>query len=279
MNVLKALKVFGRYPLGSGFPLYLFKTSYPKCHCDRSEAISSIARDYFVVPPRNDGKLIKVLKRMPLQSLARANQPTSSKILLPVVFVLVLLCVSCAQKKRPIKGDTEFQQELNAFYKDASTSPLKKKDRKNFEGLDFFKYDSTYVVTANFKRTPNEKPFEMQTTTKRRPIYVKYGELTFQLKDGTFKLDIYQNQESKEEEDYDNSLFLPFLDETNGLESYGGGRYIDTHIPESDTMVIDFNTAYNPYCAYNDKYSCPIVPRKNYLKTRVEAGVKRFGKH
>ena len=65
----------------------------------------------------------------------------------------------------------------------------------------------------------------------------------------------------------------------NGLESYGGGRYIDARIPEGDTFIIDFNKAYNPYCAYNDKYSCPIVPRKNYLKTRIEAGVKVFEKH
>ena len=81
------------------------------------------------------------------------------------------------------------------------------------------------------------------------------------------------------EDDYEDYLFLPFLDETNGLESYGGGRYINVRIPEGDTMIIDFNKSYNPFCAYNDKYSCPIVPRENYLKTRIEAGVKGFAKH
>ncbi|MBC3758805.1 DUF1684 domain-containing protein [Hyunsoonleella sp. SJ7] len=216
---------------------------------------------------------------MPLQSLTRAYQPTKFKHLISVLLVVVLSSTSCAQKKRPIKGETEFQRELNASYKDASTSPLKKKDLKNFDGLDFFKFDSTYVVTANFKRTPNEKPFKMKTTTDRLPEYVKYGELTFDLKGETFTLNIYQNQGLIKTEGYENYLFLPFLDETNGLESYGGGRYIDVRIPESDMMVIDFNSAYNPYCAYNDKYSCPIVPRMNYLKTRVEAGVKFFGKH
>jgi uncharacterized protein (DUF1684 family) len=74
-------------------------------------------------------------------------------------------------------------------------------------------------------------------------------------------------------EDY---LFLPFLDETNGFETYGGGRYLDLRIPVGDTIEIDFNTAYNPFCAYNEKYSCPIVPRENYLQTRIEAGVKAF---
>mgnify|MGYP000324294413 CR=1 FL=1 len=196
---------------------------------------------------------------------------------LVIVFLLVST-MSCAQDKRPILGETEFQRKMNADYKDASKSPLKEKDRKIFKGLDFFKFDSTYVVTANFKRTPNEKVFKMKTTTDREPEYVKYGELNFNLKGKNFTLNIYQNQGLMKTKGYKDYLFLPFLDETSGLESYGGGRYIDARLPEGNTMIIDFNKAYNPYCAYNDKYSCPIVPRRNYLKTRVEAGVKVFEK-
>ena len=195
------------------------------------------------------------------------------------LFIVLISFSSCAQNKRALKGDTEFQKELNAQYKDASNSPLKDKDRKNFEGLNFFKFDSTYVVIAQFKRTPNEKSFKMKTTSDRLPVYVKYGELLFNLIGESYKLNIYQNLGLIDDEEYEDYLFLPFLDETNGLESYGGGRYIDTRIPEGDTMIIDFNQAYNPYCAYNDKYSCPIVPRENYLKTRIDAGVKAFEKH
>ncbi len=82
-----------------------------------------------------------------------------------------------------------------------------------------------------------------------------------------------------EEEGYDDYLFLPFLDETNGDESYGGGRYVEARIPAGDTLIINFNEAYNPYCAYNERYSCPIVPRANYINTRIKAGVKAFDKH
>ena len=82
-----------------------------------------------------------------------------------------------------------------------------------------------------------------------------------------------------DKEGYEDYLFLPFLDNTNGEESYGGGRYVEARIPEGDTIIIDFNKAYNPYCAYNEKYSCPIVPRQNYLPIEVKAGVKAFGKH
>ncbi len=199
------------------------------------------------------------------------------KHLLILLFLVTIL--SCAQEKKPVKGETEFQKELNAEYKDATTSPLKDKDRKVFEGLEFFKFDSTYVVKAKLERTPNSKWFNMKTTTSRVSKERVYGILYFELKGEQYHLNIYQGKDLMQKQGYEDYLFLPFLDETNGLESYGGGRYIDARIPEGDTMTIDFNKAYNPYCAYNDKYSCPIVPRKNYLKTRVEAGVKAFAKH
>lgn len=199
------------------------------------------------------------------------------KILLSMIFSL-LLCTGCAQNKKPLGGETEFQRTINSEYKDASKSPLKAKDLKNFEGLDFFKFDSTYVVTATFIRTEGEKPFQMKTTTERLAAYLKYGEITFDLKGQNYKLNVYQGQDVMQEEGYEDYLFLPFIDDTNGEESYGGGRYIDLRIPEGTTMIIDFNTAYNPYCAYNEKYSCPIVPRENYVATKVKAGVKAFKK-
>ncbi|MEO9077625.1 MAG: DUF1684 domain-containing protein [Gelidibacter sp.] len=192
-------------------------------------------------------------------------------------FFGLFLVMGCAQKKHSIQGETEFQKDLNSEFKDASKSPLKKKDRRDFKGLDFFKVDSAYVVQATFKRTPDEKPFKMKTTTDRLPEYVKYGEITFKLKSESFQLNVYRDQDLMNEEGFEDYLFLPFLDDTNGDESYGGGRYIDLRIPDGDKMTIDFNTAYNPYCAYNEKYSCPIVPRDNYVDVEVRAGVKAFG--
>ena len=135
------------------------------------------------------------------------------------------------------------------------------------------------MVKAKFERTPDETPFEMKTTTDRLPVYVKYGVVTFTLKGNEYHLNLYQNQDLIKKEGYEDYLFMPFLDDTNGEESYGGGRYIDLGFPDGNEMVIDFNKAYNPYCAYNEKYSCPVVPRENYLDLRVEAGVKAFKKH
>lgn len=194
-------------------------------------------------------------------------------------FFLLISIISCAQDKQPLLGDTEFQKKMNADFKDATKSPLKEKDRKNFKGLDFFKFDSTFVVKAILTRTPNETPFKMKTTTERMPIYVKYGIVSFTLQEKTHKLNIYQSLDLMSEAGYEDYLFLPFLDLTNGDTSYGGGRYVECRIPSDDMIVIDFNSAYNPYCAYNAKYSCPIVPRENYIEFKVEAGVKAFNKN
>ncbi len=196
-----------------------------------------------------------------------------------LLIFLIVSFFSCKQDKEPILGETEWQKEMNADYKDATKSPLKEKDRKEFKGLDFFKFDSTFVVTTKLTRTPDEKPFKMKTTTDRLPNYVKYGVVEFQLEGKSHKLDIFQNLDILEDEGYEDYLFLPFLDNTNGEGSYSGGRYVEGRIPEGDSIVIDFNTAYNPYCAYNDKYSCPIVPRANYVDAYIKAGVKTFKKH
>jgi len=191
---------------------------------------------------------------------------------------MIIMSVSCAQDKKPILGETAFQKKLNSEFKDATTSPLKAKDLRTFEGLDFFVFDSAFVVKAKLKLTPDTEFFKMKTTTSRVSEERVFGVLTFELKGKQFELNLYQGKEMMTTKGYEDYLFLPFLDDTNGDATYGGGRYIDLRIPEGDSIEIDFNTAYNPYCVYNVKYSCPIVPRQNYVAIKVEAGVKAFKK-
>lgn len=172
-----------------------------------------------------------------------------------------------------------YQDTLNAEFKDPETSPLKHKDLQVFESLDFYPVDSTYRVTAKINRTPNSKTFKMKTTTSRTSLSSKWADLEFSIDGELFSLEVYQDLALTKTEEYKDYLFLPFLDDTNGDGSYAGGRYISLYIPEGDLIEIDFNKAYNPYCAYNAKYSCPIVPRKNRIRTRIEAGVKTFRKN
>ena len=168
----------------------------------------------------------------------------------------------------------KYQEELNASYRNPEESPLEPEDLATFSGLPFFPINEKYRVEARFVRTPGSKPFKMATSTGRLPIYEKYGEAHFELDGEKVVVPIYQNHELRETEKYKDYLFLPFKDQTNGDTSYGGGRYVELSIPEGDTIVIDFNKAYNPYCAYSSRYSCPIPPKENRIPLAIPAGVK-----
>ena len=181
-----------------------------------------------------------------------------------------------AQAQFDLDSIEKFQKGMNAEYADAKTSPLLPEDLKDFQSLDFYPANAQFFVVAKFIRTENEPPFEMKTTTTRKPVYVKYGEAHFSIDGQDFKLNIYSNIELSKKKEYKDYLFLPFSDLTCGNESYIGGRYLDLEIPQGNTIVIDFNRSYNPYCAYNPKYSCPKVPLENDLKIEIRAGVKKF---
>ena len=200
-----------------------------------------------------------------------------------ILLVLILLMISCNSKdKRPLMGDTPYQQRLNSSFKDATSSPLKKRDLKEFEGLQFFPVDSNFIVTAKLTRKENAPIFKMPTTTDRAPLYKEFGVLDFIINNKSLQLTVYQSQEDLEDEQYKDYLFIPFTDETSGNESYGGGRYMDvmlSDITSDDTIELNFNNTYNPYCAYNEKFSCPITPRKNHLDIEIKAGIQDFKKH
>jgi uncharacterized protein (DUF1684 family) len=190
--------------------------------------------------------------------------------------LVFLFCTSLAFAQKDLAASKKFQTELNKSYADSLKSPLTKEDFKQFKGLDFFSINEKYIVEATFIRTKKEKPFGMKTTTSRTPLYKKYGELHFKIDDKAFKLKVYQTVDLNKKTGYEDYLFLPFSDLTCGKESYIGGRYVDMKIQKGKIWTIDFNKAYNPYCAYNYEYSCPIVPLENDLDVEVLAGVKKF---
>ncbi len=193
-----------------------------------------------------------------------------------IALVLLFWCaIGYSQNGATIISDNEeFRHELNAEYADSAKSPLTKEDFNSFTGLPFFEIDTNYHVVAEFERAKKSKSFKMKTTTDRRPVYEIYGTVTFTLSGKDVKLNVYQSHRLREMEQYKNDLFLPFTDLSNGAESYGGGRFIDLEIPEGTTIEIDFNQAYNPYCAYSTRYSCPIPPKGNFIDLSVLAGVK-----
>lgn len=195
------------------------------------------------------------------------------------IFILVVLLTfnfGFCQKKFDRIDAEKFQKKINSEYADAKTSPLMETDLKTFKTLDFYPLSSKYYVNAKFVKAKDEKVFEMKTSTSRKPKYIKYGTVFFSIDGIALKLNVYQDIELSKSNEYKDYLFLPFSDKTCGKESYIGGRYIDLKIPKGNTILIDFNKAYNPYCAYNHKYSCPIVPLENDLNVEIKAGVKTF---
>lgn len=167
-----------------------------------------------------------------------------------------------------------FQKELNESFKNPEESPLPKEKIADFEGLPFFPINEELVFKCKLVKAENAVPFQMKTSTERLADYVKYGDLHFEYRGQAYQLAVYQNLKLMKDEKYSSYLFLPFTDLTNGEDSYGGGRFIDLNIPAIDRLELDFNKAYNPLCAYNHGYSCPIPPKENHLEFRVEAGVK-----
>lgn len=194
-----------------------------------------------------------------------------------IVLFFLLIFSSCFSQNKFNKSLAEkFQKTINAEYADAKTSPLMADDLKTFRALDFYPINGNFFVNAKFVKAVNEKPFEMKTSTNRKPKYIKYGTVFFTIGGKALQLNVYQDVELSKSDEYKDYLFLPFSDKTCGKESYIGGRYIDLKTPNGKTITIDFNQSYNPYCAYNHKYSCPIVPLENDLNIEIKAGVKTF---
>lgn len=195
-------------------------------------------------------------------------------LLIALLIVLQACAVSPVVNGGAEKEILKFQQELNDLYKNPEETPLRGTYLNNFTAHPFFPVDLKYRVTADYERIYDSEPFDMPTSSGRTQKYIAFAQATFMLEGKLYTLFIYQNQRLKDDPEYANHLFLPFYDETNGTETYGGGRYIDLDMPQDNKIIIDFNQAYQPYCAYNlYDYSCPIVPAANRLNIRIPAGV------
>lgn len=156
---------------------------------------------------------------------------------------------------------------------------VKGKDRENFR---FYDPNPDFRVVAQFEKAEKNAWFEMPTSGKIKKVFRVYGVLTFAIHDTLVKMNLYQSQGLMGSDTYKDYLFLPFTDATSGRETYESGRYIDllTTDIKNNTVVIDFNKAYNPYCAYvSGVYNCPVPPRENHLPVAITAGEMKFEPH
>ncbi|MCB9240399.1 MAG: DUF1684 domain-containing protein [Flavobacteriales bacterium] len=194
-----------------------------------------------------------------------------------ILFLLISTLSLSAMGQSYAEMISAYRDSIDQRFADSSTSILTPETRQQFTGLDYFVPHDSFNIPAKFKRVRCGRTFKMQTSTDRLPIYKVYGVVRFELNDTIRQLTVYQSMDPRIREAYPDHLFCPFKDLTNGVETYGGGRYLDLSKKAlKSNPTIDFNKAYNPYCAYNYKYSCPIPPVENHLKIRIEAGVKKI---
>ena len=160
-----------------------------------------------------------------------------------------------------------FRTQKDDFFRGHPQSPLTVEQRRTFQGLDYFPENADLRLEVEVEEFPSKERFEMQTSTGDVQVYERYGRFQFSVDGQDVELTIYQNG---------NGFFLPFVDSLAGKETDPAGRYLEPEPLEGDRFFVDFNLAYNPSCAYNEMWSCPITPAENRLKVPIRAGEKLY---
>ncbi|MBN2472651.1 MAG: DUF1684 domain-containing protein [Anaerolineae bacterium] len=161
----------------------------------------------------------------------------------------------------------EFRQEKDRFFAQDSHSPLTPEQQRSFRRLDYFPENDALRLEVHADVLPAKEVIQMQTSTGGVERYLRYGRFAFMVEGKPVELTIFSNQ---------HGFFLPFVDALAGAETYGAGRYLEPEHLGGNRFLVDFNLAYNPYCAYNDRWTCPITPPENRLPIPIRAGEKLF---
>ena len=161
----------------------------------------------------------------------------------------------------------EFRAEKDEFFRSHPQSPLLPDQKRHFTGLKYFPENEQLCLEAEVELLNDSQPMQMQTTTGGVQTYFRHGRFKFSVDGQEAELTIYRGE---------HGYFLPFVDSLNGEETYPAGRYLEPEELPGNRFLVDFNVAYNPYCAYNDGWSCPITPAENRLKVPIRAGEKIF---
>lgn len=196
------------------------------------------------------------------------------KFLICIIFIIT---TSCATKI----PTSDFANEIILYREDKikehlndPRSPIKTEEQ--IKSINYFPGDASYKVEAKIDILKDEKPFDIPTYSGIKKPYIKYGILRFKLQNRDIELEVYQMLNANPM--YKTYLFLPFKDLTSGDSTYGGGRYINlsTNDIKNNKIILDFNKAYNPWCAYSEGFNCPIPPKANHMDIQILAGEKNY---
>ncbi len=161
----------------------------------------------------------------------------------------------------------KFRKEKDELFSHEPDSPLTFEQKREFKGLNYFPPNPKLRLEAAVREFPSKDSISIQTTTGSVQRYRRFGKIAVEAEGQTAELTVYQDERS---------FFLPFVDSLSGKETYPAGRYLEPKSVGGGRLLVDFNYAYNPYCAYNDGWSCPITPLENHIKIPIRAGEKIF---
>ena len=164
----------------------------------------------------------------------------------------------------------QFRAEKDEFFNHHPQSPLTPHQKEEFEGLKYFPENQDLYIETDIEEFPKKEEIQIQTSTGEIRHYTRFGKISFQVDGENAELTIFQTHYG---------LFLPFVDSLANQETYGAGRYLEPERLPNGKYLVDFNVAYNPYCAYNDLFSCPLTPWENRLTVPIRAGEKIFKKY
>ena len=161
-----------------------------------------------------------------------------------------------------------YRQQKDRFFKNDPNSPLETEQQESFEGLAYFAASPDLNLVLDAEEFEEQEQITMQTSTGDLRDYLRWGRIRFEVEGDSAELTLYMA--------LGGGFFLPFKDTTSGKETYGAGRYLEVEPQADGRFLVDFNMTYNPYCAYSERWSCPIPPQENHLKVAVRAGEKSF---
>ena len=164
---------------------------------------------------------------------------------------------------------TEFRRSKDEFFATDHHSPLTHEQQSGFHGLSYFDENPALMLALEPKELDPQETIEMQTSTGDVASYLRWGKLEFQVDGEKAELTVYRDADGE-------GFFLPFADQTSGSDTYGSGRYLEPQELPHGKLLVDFNYAYSPYCAYNEQWSCPLTPFENRLQVPIRAGEKSF---
>jgi len=179
--------------------------------------------------------------------------------------------MDAADEETWARGLTRFRKDKDEFFRTSQESPLAHSPGMAFHGLKYFDPDPAFRYVEGLQRYPQPGSIVLGTSKGSRQLFNRVGHFDLNVKGDSVRIHVYQSAERD-----DPRLFIPFRDATSGNESYGAARYLDLEVEHDDRYAVDFNYAYNPYCAYSDDFVCPLPPQENWLKVPIRAGERKY---